>query len=50
MQENQSKEDGKVRAVQDDLTSVLDRVKHADALIIGTPAYYGTESAPLVLY
>jgi len=32
-------------AVQDDLTSVLDRVKHTDALIIGTPVYYGTESA-----
>jgi multimeric flavodoxin WrbA len=32
-------------AVQDDLTSVLDRVKHADALVIGTPVYYGTESA-----
>ena len=38
------KEDG-VCAVQDDLTSVLDRVKHTDALIIGTPVYYGTESA-----
>jgi len=38
------KQDG-VCAVQDDLTSVLDRVKHTDALIIGTPVYYGTESA-----
>ena len=38
------KEDG-VCAVQDDLTSVLDRVKETDALIIGTPVYYGTESA-----
>ena len=38
------REDG-VCAVQDDLTAVLDRVKQADALIIGTPVYYGTESA-----
>jgi multimeric flavodoxin WrbA len=38
------KEDG-ICAVQDDLTSVLSRVKKADALIIGTPVYYGTESA-----
>jgi multimeric flavodoxin WrbA len=38
------KEDG-VCAVQDDLTAVLDRVKEADALIIGTPVYYGSESA-----
>ena len=38
------KEDG-VCAVQDDLTDVLNRVKEADALIIGTPVYYGTESA-----
>jgi multimeric flavodoxin WrbA len=38
------KKDG-VCAVQDDLTSVLDRVKNTDALIIGTPVYYGTESA-----
>jgi len=38
------KKDG-ICAVQDDLTSVLDRVKNADALIIGTPVYYGTESA-----
>ncbi|MGA7143215.1 MAG: flavodoxin family protein, partial [Desulfobacterales bacterium] len=33
------KEDG-ICAVQDDLTSVLDRVRNADALIIGTPVYY----------
>ena len=38
------KEDG-VCAVQDELTPVLDRVKEADALIIGTPVYYGAESA-----
>ncbi len=38
------KEDG-VCAVQDDLTPVLDRVKEADALVIGTPVYYGAESA-----
>ena len=38
------KKDG-VCAVQDDLTSVLDRVKNTDAMIIGTPAYYGAESA-----
>lgn len=38
------KKDG-VCAVQDDLTSVLDRVRNADALIIGTPIYYGSESA-----
>ena len=38
------KKDG-VCAVQDDLTSVLDRVRDADALIIGTPVYYGAESA-----
>jgi multimeric flavodoxin WrbA len=38
------KEDG-VCAVQDDLTAVLARVKDADALIIGSPVYYGTESA-----
>ena len=39
------KKDG-LCAVQDDLTSVLTRIKQADALIIGTPVYYGTESAP----
>jgi multimeric flavodoxin WrbA len=38
------KKDG-VCSVQDDLTPVLDRVKHADALIIGSPVYYGAESA-----
>lgn len=38
------KKDG-VCAVQDDLTPVLDRVKEADALIIGSPIYYGCESA-----
>jgi putative NADPH-quinone reductase len=37
-------EDG-VCAVQDDLTAILDRVKETDALIIGTPVYYGSESA-----
>ena len=38
------KKDG-VCAIQDDLTSVLDRIRDADALIIGTPVYYGAESA-----
>jgi multimeric flavodoxin WrbA len=38
------KEDG-VCAVQDDLTAVLGRIKLADALLIGTPVYYGSESA-----
>ena len=38
------KEDG-VCAVKDDLTPVLERIKEADALIIGTPVYYGAESA-----
>jgi multimeric flavodoxin WrbA len=38
------KEDG-VCAVQDDLTPVLERARNADALIIGTPVYYGAESA-----
>ena len=38
------KKDG-VCAVQDDLAPVLDRVRKADALIIGTPVYYGAESA-----
>ncbi len=38
------KEDG-ICAVQDDLTAVLNRVKEADALIIGSPVYYGTETA-----
>ena len=40
------KHDG-VCAVQDDLTSVLDRVKDADSLILGTPVYFGTESASM---
>jgi multimeric flavodoxin WrbA len=34
-----------VCAVQDDLTAVLDRVREADALIIGSPVYYASESA-----
>ena len=38
------RQDG-VCAVQDDLTPVLDRVKEVDALIIGTPVYYGCETA-----
>jgi len=38
------KRDG-ICAVQDDLTSVLDRIRNTDALIIGTPVYYGAESA-----
>jgi multimeric flavodoxin WrbA len=40
-----SRKEDEICAVQDDLTSVLDRVKNADALIIATPVYYGTESA-----
>ena len=31
--------------IHDDLTSVLERVRNTDALIIGTPVYYGAESA-----
>jgi multimeric flavodoxin WrbA len=31
--------------VQDDLSAVLNRVKGAEAPIIGTPVYYGAESA-----
>ena len=38
------KADG-VCAVMDDLTPVLERVREADALIIGSPVYYGTESS-----
>jgi len=38
------KKDG-VCSVRDDLTQVLDRVKQADGLIIGSPVYYGAESA-----
>ena len=34
-----------VCAVQDDLTPVLQRVKECDALVIGTPVYYGSETA-----
>lgn len=37
-------EDG-VCAVNDDLSTVLDHVKDIDALIIGTPVYYGAETA-----
>lgn len=32
-------------AVKDDLTSVLERIRRADALVIGTPIYFGTETA-----
>jgi len=32
-------------SVKDDLTSVLERVKTVDALIIGTPVYFGAETA-----
>ncbi|MFA5596155.1 MAG: flavodoxin family protein [Pusillimonas sp.] len=38
------KKDG-VCSVQDELTAVLNRVKEADALIIGSPVYYGAETA-----
>lgn len=38
------KKDG-VCVLKDDLTEVLDRVKTADALIIGTPVYWHAESA-----
>lgn len=38
------KQDG-VCAIKDDLKDVLDRVKDADALIIGTPVYWHAESA-----
>lgn len=38
------KEDG-VCAVKDDLTNVLERVREADALVIGTPVYWHAESA-----
>jgi multimeric flavodoxin WrbA len=38
------KENG-VCAVQDDLTPVLERVREADVLVLGSPVYYGTESA-----
>jgi multimeric flavodoxin WrbA len=32
-------------ALKDDLSSILENVRKADALIIGTPVYYGAESA-----
>ena len=35
-----SRQENGVCAVQDDLTPVLDRVRTADGLIIGTPVYY----------
>lgn len=38
------KKDG-VCIINDDLTEVLDRVKGADAIIIGTPVYWHAESA-----
>ena len=38
------KKDG-VCAVKDDLTYVLDRVRDADAILIGTPIYWHAESA-----
>jgi multimeric flavodoxin WrbA len=40
-----SRKENGVCAVQDELTPVLDRIKEADSLIIGTPVYYGAESA-----
>ena len=40
------KKDG-VCAIQDNLTSVLSRVRDADALILGTPVYLGAESASM---
>jgi multimeric flavodoxin WrbA len=38
-----------VCSVQDDLTPVLDRVKEADALIIGTPVIMAPNPLPRVL-
>ena len=38
------KKDG-VCAVKDDLTPVLEGVRTADALVIGTPVYFGAESS-----
>ena len=32
-------------AVKDDLTSVLERIRSADALVIGTPVYFSAETA-----
>jgi multimeric flavodoxin WrbA len=34
-----------VCAVKDELKPILERVREADALLVGTPVYYGTESA-----
>lgn len=34
-----------VCAVKDDLRPILDKVREADAFIVGTPVYYGTETA-----
>ncbi|WP_319582429.1 flavodoxin family protein [uncultured Pseudodesulfovibrio sp.] len=34
-----------VCAVKDELKPVLERVREADALLVGSPVYYGTESA-----
>ena len=34
-----------VCAINDDLTPVLDAIREVDALIVGSPVYYGTESA-----
>ena len=38
------KQDG-VCSIKDDLTSVLDRVREADAILVGTPVYWHAESA-----
>ena len=32
-------------AIQDELTSILNKAHDADALVLGSPLYYGTESA-----
>lgn len=40
------KQDG-VCAIRDDLTPVLERIAKADALILGSPIYYGTETASM---
>lgn len=34
-----------VCAVKDDLQPILDTIREADALIVGTPVYFGTETA-----
>jgi multimeric flavodoxin WrbA len=39
------REETGICALKDDLSPVLDRVRNADVLIIGTPVYYGAESA-----